>query len=110
MRPPLVGTQRSPLRMYQWPHPLFPAFVIPNFMYRSAHTRSMIIDIDTFPRTVRRLVHLMADCQMTMLLDGRTPPVPALAVDRTMRESLDIGQRAEVESSHELRFRGARVA
>ena len=110
MRPPLVGTQRSPLRMYQWPHPLFLAFVIPNFMYRSAHTRSMIIDIDTFPRTVRRLVHLMADCQMTMLLDGRTPPVPALAVDRTMRKGLDIGQRAEVESSHELRFRGARVA
>lgn len=61
----------------------------------------MIVEKDVLPLLLRRGVYLVHDAQMRMRVGDLVPPVPAVAVDGRVGESMDVFDRSEVAARHE---------
>lgn len=61
----------------------------------------MEVDKDILPLLLRRVVYLVHDAQMRMRVGDFVPPVPALAMDRRVGESMNVLDAAEVAARHE---------
>ena len=61
----------------------------------------MIVDKDILPLLLRRVVDFMHDAQMRMRVGDLVPPVPALAGDGRVGESMDVLDGSEVTARHE---------